>query len=246
MPRDPARACDEMRLLIQAEHDGELDAARAAGLARHVADCPGCAALRRDLGTLSARLRTEITRHEAPAALRAAFAAPPRPRRTPPHWIAPFGSGAGLALAACLAVFLLLPRGPDVTSQIVDDHIRALQPGHLMDVVSTDQHTVKPWFDGRIDFAPPVRDFAAQGYPLVGGRIDYIGGHPAAVLIFSHGKHIIDLTIWPERGAAPLLPANGSRSGYNYRRWTADGLTFWAVSDVEADQLAQFERLWAG
>ena len=177
--------------------------------------------------------------------------APPsrRPRNragAPPRRIAAFASGAGFALAACLAVFLLLPRGPDLAGQMVDDHIRALQPGHLMDVVSTDQHTVKPWFDGRIDFAPPVRDFAAQGFPLIGGRIDYVGGHPAAVLIFRHGQHVIDLAIWPERGADPLLPADGSRSGYNYRRWSADGLTFWAVSDVEADQLAAFEKLWTG
>jgi anti-sigma factor RsiW len=232
--------CDEMRLLIQAELDGELDAARAAGLAQHLADCPACRATREELAALSARLRSQAAYHRAPASLRAAFAPPPpaRPRRI---WIAPFGAGAGLALAACLALFLLLPTQPDITRTLVDDHIRALQPGHLMDVVSTDQHTVKPWFDGRIDFAPPVRDFAAQGFPLAGGRIDYVDGHPAAVLIYRRGGHVIDLTIWPGPSA---LPTSGSRAGYNYRRWSANGLVFWAVSDVEADQLANFVRLW--
>jgi anti-sigma factor RsiW len=234
--------CDEMRLLIQAELDGELDAARSAGLAQHLAECEACRTTRDQLAALSARLRRDATYHRAPASLRAAFAAPEkaRPRR---NWMAPFGAGAGLALAACLAAFLLLPVQPDLSRTLVDEHIRALQPGHLMDVVSTDQHTVKPWFDGRIDFAPPVRDFVAQGFPLAGGRIDYVDGHPAAVLVYRRGQHVIDLSIWP---GAPVLPASGSRAGYNYQRWSANGLVFWAISDVEADQLAQFVRLWTG
>ena len=243
--------CDEMRLLVQAELDGELDAARAAGLAHHIAECPACTAARAELGALSARLRSEVTYHRAPASLRATFAVPagsakpaPIPQRR--KWLAPFGAGAGLALAACAAFLMLFPAHPDLTSAVIDDHIRALQPGHLMDVVSTDQHTVKPWFDGRIDFAPPVRDFAAEGFPLIGGRIDYLGGHPVAVLIYRHEKHIIDVSIWPATGRNLLPAASGARSGYSYIRWDADGLVFWAVSDLEADQLADFTRLWRG
>jgi len=110
--------------------------------------------------------------------------------------------------------------------------------------VSTDQHTVKPWFDGRIDFAPPVRDFVAEGFPLIGGRIDYIAGHPVAVLIYRRDKHVIDLSIWPATGRDAVTPASGERSGYNYIRWRANGLVFWAVSDVEAGQLADFVKLW--
>ena len=241
-------ACEEFRLLIQADLDGELDAAATAALAAHIADCPGCAELQRDLTGLSARLRGEVLPHAAPASLRRTLearllpAAPPAPsgfRRR----LVPFASfGAGAAIAACLA-FLLLPAGADPDAELVSDHIRALQPGHLTDVLSTDQHTVKPWFDGRIDYAPPVEDFAAQGFPLIGGRLDYLGGRPVAVLVYRRDKHLIDLYVWPDAAAASP-PATTARDGYNVVRWTQGGMTFRAVSDVEARQLDEFARLW--
>ena len=241
-------ACEEMRLLIQADLDGELDAAATAALAAHVADCPGCAELQRELSALSLRLRGEIFPHAAPASLRRALearllpAAPPAPsgfRRR----LVPFASfGAGAAIAACLAL-LLLPRGADPDAELVGDHIRALQPGHLTDVLSSDQHTVKPWFDGRIDYAPPVEDFSPQGFPLIGGRLDYIGGRPVAVLVYRRDKHLIDLYVWPD-GGAPSGPASEARNGYNVVRWTRGGMTFRAVSDLEAKELGAFAQLW--
>jgi len=241
-------ACEEFCLLIQADLDGELDAAATAALAAHIADCPGCAALQREIAGLSSRLRGEVPQYAAPASLRRALearllpAAPPAPsglRRR----LVPFAAfGAGAAIAACLAL-LLLPAGADPDAELVGDHIRALQPGHLTDVLSTDQHTVKPWFDGRIDYAPPVQDFSLSGFPLIGGRLDYIGGRPVAVLVYRRDKHLIDLYVWPDTGAS-AEPVTEARNGYNLVRWTADGMTFRAVSDVEATQLDAFAGLW--
>ena len=250
-----SETCQEMELLLQADHDGELTPAEAARLGAHLQSCKDCAELPARLASLSGRIRQEVSYHAAPEELRARItamlpqAAQPAPpsravRSRFPSWrswlrprtVAPFG--AGFALAACLVLLVLLPRGPELSDEIVADHIRALQPGHLMDVVSTDQHTVKPWFDGRIDFAPPVKDLKAQGFPLTGGRLDYLAGRPVAVLVYGRRQHVIDLFIWPEPGVAE--PVSTSRTGYNTVRWTRGGMTFWAVSDVEPRELRQF------
>jgi len=127
---------------------------------------------------------------------------------------------------------------------VVADHIRALQPGHLMDVVSTDQHTVKPWFDGKLDYAPPVKDLAASGFALIGGRLDYLAGRPVAALAYRHGQHILDFYAWPAPRAGDAPPGGGAREGYNFLHWTQDGMVLWAVSDIEAAGLAEFVRLW--
>ncbi len=249
--------CAEMRLKLQADLDGELNAGEAAAVAAHALTCPDCAAVRSKLGGLSARLRTELPYHAAPDRLRRAIAAriaqpevagPADPVR-PPRFRVRLGFGlsfgAGFALAACLALTVVLPReGDGLADSIIASHIRALQPGHLMDVTSTDQHTVKPWFDGRLDFAPPVRDFAAQGFPLIGGRLDYLNGRTVAALAYRRDKHIIDVYVWPGSDTADAAFATGAHDGYNVAHWTQDGMQFWAVSDVEAAQLADFERLW--
>jgi anti-sigma factor RsiW len=247
-----ATACEEMRLLVQADLDGELDAAATAALAAHLADCPGCASLRQELTGLSARLREELRPHAAPASLRRSLEARLIPAVAAPPAASGFrgrfvmhtagGFGAGAAIAACLAL-LLLPAGSDPNAELVADHIRALQPGHLTDVLSSDQHTVKPWFDGRIDYAPPVRDFAAQHFPLVGGRLDYLHDRPVAVLVYGRDKHLIDLYVWPD--ATPASgPASEARNGYNIIRWRDGGMAFTAVSDVEPAQLRDFSELW--
>ncbi len=184
--------CDEMRLLLQADVDGELAPAEAARIAAHVARCAACAETQARLLALSQQVRSEASYHPAPDALRAAVRAhiaaatpdaarPPWWRRLPrrrPRAGQGIAFGSGFALAACLALLLALPRGGTLADAVVADHIRALQPGHLEDVASTDQHTVKPWFDGRIDFAPPVKDLKAEGFPLVGGRLDYLAEPP--------------------------------------------------------------------
>jgi anti-sigma factor RsiW len=247
--------CAEMRLKLQADLDGELEAGDASSVAAHTLTCPDCAATQAELSTLSARLRTELSYHAAPARLRQAIAASIAAPSAPATVVvrpARFGRrlgfgasfGASFALAACLTLAIVLPRGGgDLVDGIVASHIRALQPGHLMDVISTDQHTVKPWFDGRLDFAPPVKDFAAEGFPLIGGRLDYLAGRTVAALAYRRDKHIIDLYVWP--GSATLAGfGDGAHNGYNVQHWTQDGMQFWAVSDVEAGQLADFARLW--
>jgi len=235
-------------LLLQAELDGELDAAQAAALAEHRAGCPTCKRNEAALAAARQALRAATYHRADPQLLRAVAsrigAERPPPRRRGPiplQALASFGVGAALAAAVILA-FLPASR-PGLVGALVDDHIRALQPGHLLDVVSTNQHTVKPWFDGRLDFAPPVRDLAAAGFPLVGGRLDYLRGRSVAVLIYSHGKHVVELFVWPQSAAAGE-PARAARDGYNVLHWTAAGMSFSAVSDLDPAGLEDFAREW--
>jgi anti-sigma factor RsiW len=126
--------------------------------------------------------------------------------------------------------------------QVLDAHLRSLQLTHLTDVASTDQHTVKPWFVGKLDFAPPVADFSAEGFPLVGGRLDVVGGRSVAALVYNRRKHVINLFVWPSE-EADAAPRSGVQRGYAWIRWTRGGMSFWAVSDVAASDLEELARL---
>jgi anti-sigma factor RsiW len=239
--------CASMEFLLQADVDGQLDIGDAAGLAAHLAQCDACRQRRAALVALSARLRAEIVYHVAPAGLRRSIEAQlgitPK-QRAREWWRFAFPVGVGAAFAAVL-VFALIPGREDQMSQsVVASHIRALQPGHLMDVVSTDRHTVKPWFDGRLDYAPPVKDFAAQGFPLTGGRLDYLGGRPVAALDYRRGKHDIDFYVWPSAGSISVSPLQGVQNGYNFIRWSQDNMIFWVVSDLNPSELGDFVKLW--
>jgi anti-sigma factor RsiW len=241
-------------LLVQAEFDGELDAAQAAALTAHRRDCPVCQAAAAALSRSRALLRDgfyepapDDVRRRVMARLAAARPPSARPlRRLWPHgwWSAGLGFGLGAGCAAVLALLIVVPTGPNLTQELVASHIRALQPGHLEDVISTDQHTVKPWFDGRLDFAPPVIDLAKQGFPLKGGRLDYVDGRPVAALVYQRNKHIIDLYVWPHARRSEGALQTAQRDGYNVVHWTANGMTLWAVSDVERGQLQDFARAW--
>jgi anti-sigma factor RsiW len=245
--------CDEMRLLLQADVDGELQPADSARVSAHLEQCPSCAVVQTDLIALSDRLRRTAPRYAASDRLRAAVhasiqsaqpATTPARARNKPFFATVTSFGGGFALAACLALFLLLPRSGSLPDSVVAAHIRALQPGHLTDVISTDQHTVKPWFDGKLPFAPPVKNLAAQGYPLIGGRMDYLGGQTAAALVYQGGKHLIDLFAWPTAESIDRDPSTGARDGYNFVRWRQDGMAFWAVSDLAPDELSAFVKKW--
>ena len=151
--------------------------------------------------------------------------------------------GFGAACAAVLALLLITPAmPPGLTEQVVAGHLRALQPGHLEDVASEDHHTVRPWFDGKLDFAPPVKDLAAARFPLIGGRLDYLDGRPVAALLYQRGKHIINLFVWPGTGDTP--PQIDERQGYNIVHWSQEGMNFWAVSDLELALLSEFAADW--
>lgn len=241
-------ACGEMHLLIQADVDGELWAAEAARVADHLEDCPDCARLQAQVMALSRRLKEHAPRHRAPDLLRKAVRAKLmglRAERRPPFrgWVAG-GMSAGLAIAASLAIFAALPRGNTMPDWITAAHIRALQPSHLVDVPSTDQHTVKPWFAGRLPFSPPVKDLAADGFILSGGRLDSLPGSTAAVLVYTRRQHVIDLFIWPTSADEDRGGGSGVRGGYNFVRWQTDDMSFWAVSDLNPQELADFAAKW--
>lgn len=237
-------ACPDKETALHALFDGELDPVSAASLEEHLRGCAGCRAA---LSRLEAvREAMNGIAFEAPEALRARIVAdtvgvaPPPVRR---GWTASLRDGAIGAIAAGLVAAVVGPQlaAPGLTTALVDGQIRSLQSGHLVDVETSDRHTVKPWFNGRIAFAPPVVDLKDQGYPLVGGRLDVIQRQDAAVLVFRRHLHTINLFIRPA-GARPLLAANASQSGYTLRGWRAGGLEFWAVSDIEPGDLDQFER----
>jgi anti-sigma factor RsiW len=243
--------CENL-LLVQAEFDGELNAAEALRAARHRQDCASCRDAYAQLSATRSLLRESAPRYRAPESLQRAIqagldvtAAPTRraPSRTGKPWWRDGASFAmGAALAASIALLVIAPAQRNMLDEIVSSHVRALQPGHLEDVVSTDQHTVKPWFDGRINFAPPVKDLKAAQFPLLGGRLDYVDDRPVAALIYGSDKHLIDLYVWPGTGDA--LPTTAARDGYNTVHWTENGMTFWAVSDLEGRKLADFVREW--
>lgn len=242
-----------MSLLVQADIDGELDAGRAADLLAHRADCPDCQAAYADLMMLRERLRESNLREKAPDSLRKFLAqqsasvtplARPAPISRPSRWRSQVGAFAGMALAAGLALAIYTPAAPDPLGLVVDAHVRSLQAGHLQDVISTDRHTVKPWFEGKLDFAPPVKDLAAENFPLTGGRLDVMEGRPVAALVYRGGTHPINLLVWPTEANDTPNPVSANRNGFTAIHWTQNGMTLWAVSDLEREQLEEFVRLW--
>ena len=245
--------CDDARLLVHAYLDDELDAAQSAAMARHLQDCAECAAsyevherLRRSLARpgLYQRAPDALRKHWSPAppTPAPAPAASSRPRRAPLAYAMAAGFAAALLLTSPAWIGALRPHGAEsnpVVAEAISSHIRSLQAQHLMDVVSTDQHTVKPWFEGKLDFSPRVTDLASEGFPLIGGRLDALGGRSVAALIYRRHLHVINLYQWPADSAATALDEK-QRHGYTVIRWTAGGMRYLAISDVGAGDLKQF------
>ncbi len=249
--------CNGARAHMGAYGDGEPGLVRHVDLEAHLRACPQCAGLARAVSARRDALRAALPRYAAPPQLRERIRAQLRPggvpagggkaRRAPVAW--PVWRLSGIA--ASLALMLGLgygwgearARSAFLLDEAVSDHVRSLDAGHLLDVVSTDQHTVKPWFAGKLDFSPPVADLADAGFPLAGGRLERIGGHAAAALVFHHRLHSINLFVWLSAGAARLPRAGGER-GYAAEGWTSGDLCFLAVSDIPAADLHRFTEAY--
>jgi len=252
-------APDQYAPLLSAALDGELGWFRRWRMTRHLKTCPSCAARLEELQTMQGAIRAGLTRHRAPPGLAQSIGVMlPRETLVPvpavrARWhLAPLaGTGFAGALAG-VALTLLVLGGPAprtdsaVTEAVLDSHIRSLMGDHLTDVLTSDQHTVKPWLSARLDVSPNVTDFVAEGFPLVGGREDYIDGHPAAAVVYRHAKHVINLFAWAAPDAADAPFRRETQRGFNMIRWRHGGIEYVAVSDVEMDQLAVFTRLVAG
>lgn len=258
-------------LRVQAYFDAEVDALSAADIERHIEHCAECRALIKDLEEVRGVLRRESAYVHVPPALRAnilraldeegdaaqaeAQSPPqaasnrlPRPgardssRRPWPLWAGALGGAGATAIAAALAFFLLVPRfATPLLDELVDAHERSLMPEHLIDVVSTDKHTVKPWFAGHADVSPTVADFEPQGYKLIGGRADYLDHQRAAVVVYQHGAHVINVFSWSGDGRS--LPSNATRNGYHFISWTTGDVRYCAVSDTGREELLGLVRL---
>jgi anti-sigma factor RsiW len=247
--------CEQARPLIAAYADGELDTVHNLELETHLPACSACTRALRELQQLKKSVRQESLYHPAPAALRrkvlAELKAQTRPAPARSFWawlrLAPALSGVAIiCLAALLMITLNRPSAHDELAQeLVSSHIRSLMASHALDVISTDQHTVKPWFNGRVDFAPPVKDLAAQGFPLIGGRLDYVQNRTVAALVFQRNKHIINVFIWPGGEKATVPAIDTVRQGFNLIHWSQSGMTCWAVSDLNQTELQEFARDFA-
>ena len=230
--------CD-MTLLVQADFDGELSAGEAARVELHCTQCAICQQAYQDLVHVREEIRAMTPSHVASPEFQLRLAELwPKPVRT---WRAFLPVGA--VIAAALVVVMMIPRPVDLTDQVIAGHIRAMQPGHLTDVMSTDKHTVKPWFDGKLDFAPPVKNLAAQGFPLKGGRLDYLNDRPVAALVYERGLHPINLFVWPDSDRASM-PNTAAHNGYNVIHFHENGVVVWIVSDLESEELGRFVALW--
>jgi len=245
-------------LRVQAYFDGELDALSGVDIERHNEACAECRSLLKQLAEVRTALRQDRRYMIVSPALRARIlrkldeestrkgALPIGTRRTKwrphPFWRGAFTGIGGTAIAAGVAFFLTVPpRSNSVSDDLVSAHVRSLMPDHLIDVVSTDKHTVKPWFAGHVDVSPVVADFAPQGYRLVGGRADYFDRQRVAAVVYSHGLHVINVFSWAADGRG--VPTNTTRDGYHLAFWKMGDLVYCAVSDTAWDELLELTRL---
>lgn len=242
--------CDETQDLLHGYVDDELDVVSSRALAQHLQGCPACTQAYEAQRALRTALRTSSLYFTPPASLhkqvRAAVRRASRTDTRPVWW-----TWGGLSVAAAMALIVLVvwggglmpgrsPVDEHILQDVIAGHVRSLMAEHLTDVPSADQHTVKPWFEGRVDFAPPVPDLSAQGFPLVGGRLDYLDNRPVAALVYKRQQHAINLFVWPAPSGAARPASTVTRHGYNVVQWTTAGMTYWAISTLNAQEMEAF------
>ncbi|HEV2084992.1 MAG TPA: anti-sigma factor [Gemmatimonadales bacterium] len=246
----------KLELQVDAYLDGELASRDARDFKAHLKECPDCARLHDARVALGAAIRAEVPALRAPDELRTRVRAALRSAAGPSvtrHTTAPLGR-RWLALAASVVLVAVgswrlasnRAAGEALSEQVLTSHVRSLMPGHLTDVVSSDQHTVKPWFNGKLDFSPAVYDFAGRGYPLIGGRLDYLGGRPVAALVYGRRQHLINVFLWPATQGPGREPGETMRQGYHLLHWTTPEYTYWVVSDLGMAELREFAQLVRG
>src|SRR5713226_2931965 len=256
----PKVSCQDTQNLIDGYLDGELDLVRSMEIEGHLRRCPACSQVYENHQALRSAIRVRAPYFKAPAGLhqrvrstvRQASKAEPASRVL--AWRAPWRPAwnlLGLAAALVIAVLtwsisarLWSPSADELLAQeVLSSHVRSLMADHLTDVLSSDQHTVKPWFNGKLDFSPPVKDLSNSGFPLVGGRLDYVENRPVAALVYKRRQHFINLFIWPSTHDSVAGKKTVMRQGYNLIHWTKSGMTYWAVSDLNSSELQEFVRL---
>ena len=242
--------CAEAKDLVHLYLDQELDLVRVVDVDKHLQSCTACRALYDEQRALRAAVRRDVTYHRAPGELRERLRFSLRgqadePVRTHARRQRRWNTGLAIAAAVALSVSAVLyfalptPQGR-LVDDLVSSHVRSLMANHLADVASSDQHTVKPWFNGKLDYSPPVDDLTAQGFPLIGGRLDYVNDRPVAALVYRHRLHVINLFVWPGENGHEQKPRILARQGYNLLHWAQGGMEFWVVSDLNEAELKQF------
>ncbi len=242
--------CDETQDLLHGYLDDELDVVSSRALTQHLQACPVCAQAYEAQRALRTALRTSVLYFTPPPSLpKQVWAEVRRASRADTRRMRWTWGGLNVAVAMAIVVLLVWSGGlvhmrspvdGPVLQDVIAGHVRSLMANHLTDVLSADQHTVKPWFEGHVDFAPPVPDLTAQGFPLVGGRLDYLDNRPVAALVYKRQQHVINLFVWPAPSSAARPESTVTRHGYNLVQWTTAGMTYWAISTLNAPELEAF------
>jgi anti-sigma factor RsiW len=245
--------CHETQRWLPGYLDREVDLVSAVAIEEHLQTCARCAQAYANQQSLQAAIRGSGLYAPAPIALQKRIQGSVRQAGsgTPTAWILRRRWYSVALALACLAILAwglgrswLPPAADDrLAMEVLDGHVRSLMSDHLTDVVSSDRHTVKPWFAGKLEFSPTVEDLASQGYPLTGGRLDYIEGRPVAALVYQRQRHIINLFSWPAGQAGDTPAVVEVRQGYNQIHWTQAGMTYWTISDLNIDELQAFVQL---
>ena len=242
--------CVEAKDLVHFYIDQELDLLRVVDVDKHLQSCAACRELYDRQRALRSSFKSDASYHRAPPelrerlrfALRTETKGAARPRgRWPGRWNTGLAIAATVVLSVSAVLYFAMPAPQDrLQDEIVSSHVRSLMVNHLSDVASSDQHTVKPWFNGKLDYSPPVDDLTAQGFPLIGGRLDYLDGRPVAALVYRHRLHVINLFVWPSENGHEQKLQELSRQGYILLHWTQGSMEFWAISDLNEAELKQF------
>jgi anti-sigma factor RsiW len=254
--------CTESRSRLHAYLDQELDLPGTMAIDQHLAGCDTCRAIFAGQAALRSGIRRHAEYYPAPAALahriraNIGSVAPEAPARTLarkpwlqfPQWLRVGAAVAAMGIASWIAAIQYNSPGADqlIAEQVISGHARAILGSRLVDVASSDQHTVKPWLSSKLDFSPSTVDLTGAGFPLLGGRLDYLDNRPVATLVYRHRQHVIDLFVWPDaQSGRALPPQSSSKNGYNLLHWADGGMVYWAISDLNLAELKTFSEAYS-